>query len=138
MTEIRNLLGRLTTAAVGRASRGVNAARRLWARVTGAPAPPLRTVRADEVPETVEADRLYVVGEGAYEWYVVFTCPCGCGETIHLSLIEGDKPRWRLTDHGDDTVSVSPSVWRRRGCRSHFFVRRGRIDWCSSGIPRRT
>ncbi|MFX8036043.1 DUF6527 family protein [Acinetobacter baumannii] len=26
--------------------------------------------------------------------------------------------------------TLSPSIWRSKGCRSHFFVREGLIVWC--------
>jgi hypothetical protein len=91
---------------------------------------PLVTIHATEVPENLEAGMLYVIGENTYKWYVVFGCPCGCGEKVQLSLLEGDRPRWYLVEHDNGTVSLSPSVWRNRGCRSHFFVRRGHIKWC--------
>ncbi|MDM9644782.1 DUF6527 family protein [Rhizobium sp. S163] len=29
-----------------------------------------------------------------------------------------------------DRPTLHPSVWRNSGCRSHFWVRRGRIAWC--------
>ncbi|WP_236819161.1 DUF6527 family protein [Alicyclobacillus ferrooxydans] len=57
-------------------------------------------------------------------------CPCGCGEVLHMSLHPDGRPRWELTRHPDGTVSLSPSVWRKVGCRSHFFLERGRVRWC--------
>jgi len=106
-----------------------------WRRAVPAPPPPLppplATVHTDEVPEPPAPGRLYVVGEGGHAWYAVLACPCGCGATVHLSLLDGDRPRWALTEHDDGTATLWPSVWRNRGCRSHFFVRRGRIAWCN-------
>lgn len=32
----------------------------------------------------------------------------------------------------DGTVSIKPSGWRQKGCRSHFFLKRGQIEWCKS------
>jgi len=26
--------------------------------------------------------------------------------------------------------SLKPSIWLQGGCRSHFWVRRGRVEWC--------
>ncbi|MGE0288414.1 MAG: DUF6527 family protein [Bradyrhizobium sp.] len=57
-------------------------------------------------------------------------CPCGCGEVIELNLLQQARPCWNAQEHQNGTVSVTPSVWRRKGCRSHFWLRRGRIDWC--------
>ena len=36
-----------------------------------------------------------------------FDCPCGCGETIKLSLVPGDRPGWKLRDHWDGTASLA-------------------------------
>ncbi|WP_436231260.1 DUF6527 family protein [Caballeronia sp. LjRoot29] len=57
-------------------------------------------------------------------------CPCGCGEVIELNLLKQARPCWSAEEHPDGTISLVPSVWRQRGCRSHFFLRRGGIEWC--------
>lgn len=90
----------------------------------------LRTLNLEELPEQVETGVVYVLGEGAHKWFVAMVCPCGCRETLQMSLLPDAEPRWRLTEHGDNTVSLAPSVWRRAGCRSHFFLRHGFIEWC--------
>ena len=81
------------------------------------------------MPDQVESGVLYLVGEGPHLWFAAFLCPCGCGEAIQLSLSPDSRPRWGVEEHSDGTVSLSPSVWRVRGCRSHFFLRRGHIAW---------
>ena len=95
--------------------------------------PPFATVRTEELPDRLEPRHVYVLGEGANRWFVARACPCGCGELIQLSVMEGRRPRWELTENADGTVSVHPSVWRTEGCRSHFFLRRGRVEWCRTG-----
>nr|WP_246810918.1 DUF6527 family protein [Ensifer sp. ENS09] len=57
-------------------------------------------------------------------------CPCGCGDTIELLVVDGAKPRWDLTMDEASRPTLHPSVWRGKGCRSHFWVRHGRIHWC--------
>ncbi|MCQ1572731.1 DUF6527 family protein [Neorhizobium galegae] len=57
-------------------------------------------------------------------------CPCGCGDTIELMVLDGARPRWDITVDHSGRPSLHPSVWRNIGCRSHFWVRRGRIQWC--------
>jgi hypothetical protein len=92
---------------------------------------PLGTVLAEELPDKLDRNVVYVLGEGKHRWFVALTCPCGCGNTLQVSLLPDSKPRWRLIEHADDgTVTVEPSIWREVGCRSHFFLRRGRIQWC--------
>lgn len=115
------------------ASTSLRYARRFWELIWRRPRHPqaLTAIYTTEIPEDVEVGKLYIVGEGIHRWYAVFACPCGCAENIHLSLIEGDRPCWRVTQDESGAISISPSIWRNRGCRSHFFVRKGDIFWCS-------
>ena len=91
---------------------------------------PLRTVCLEELPEQLDAGTVYVLGEGPHKWFVAMICPCGCGATVQMSLLPDAVPKWKLIEHGDKSISLLPSVWRRVGCRSHFFLRRGFIEWC--------
>lgn len=91
---------------------------------------PLRGVRVSELPERLDQKSVYLVGENEYLWYVAFVCPCGCGETLQLSCLKDARPRWTATVHPDGSVSLQPSVARVKGCRSHFFLRHGLIQWC--------
>ena len=91
---------------------------------------PLKTAVVEDLPEKPLPSTVYLVGEGEYLWSVAFVCPCGCGELVQLNLLPDARPRWSAERHPDGTVSVSPSVWRVAGCRSHFFLRRGRVEWC--------
>lgn len=84
-------------------------------------------------PEIRERDVLYMVGERGAPWLVVLACPCGCTQPIHLNLLPGARPRWTLTQHGDGSVSLRPSVWRTSGCKSHFHLRRSRVVWVGRG-----
>jgi hypothetical protein len=94
----------------------------------------LQTIWAKELPEPLNPMAVYVLGEGEYLWFVVMICPCGCNAKLEMSLLADAKPRWRLIEHTDGTVSLQPSVWRRIGCRSHFFLRHGLIQWCSQSL----
>lgn len=90
----------------------------------------VRALRVEEIPEVLDGMILYAVGEAEYLWFAALVCPCGCGETLHMSLLPDERPRWRLTEHSDGTASLTPSVWRVKGCRSHFWLQRGKIEWC--------
>ena len=90
------------------------------------------TLTVDDLPDVLAPKRLYLVGEDTGPWSAALLCPCGCEATIQLSLILDDKPSWRAVRHFSGSVSLQPSVWRTRGCRSHFFLRRGRIVWSRS------
>ena len=104
---------------------------RLWWRLIERSGlrPGFATVTFDDLPDVLAPKRLYLVGDDGCPWSAALLCPCGCKATIQLSLLPHDKPRWRAVRHFSGSVSLQPSVWRKRGCRSHFFLRRGRIVW---------
>jgi hypothetical protein len=53
-------------------------------------------------------------------------CCCGCGSKVVTPL---NPAKWRLVDH-NSTVSLSPSIGLGAlPCRSHYWIRRSRIDW---------
>jgi hypothetical protein len=91
----------------------------------------LITQPAEELPESLQSRRLYLLGADA-PWSAAFVCPCGCREVIHVSLLQDDSPRWTISFDRDGYPSLSPSVWRTKGCRSHFFLRSGAIVWCQN------
>jgi hypothetical protein len=93
----------------------------------------LRSVAVDELPDSLAQRRLYLIGSGI-PWSAALICPCGCGQVIHLSLLPDDSPSWAVSFDRDGLPTLSPSVWRTKGCRSHFFLRHGRIAWCRGQI----
>src|SRR5262245_20756508 len=103
-----------------------------WWRLRLQKAQQWEVVFVEELPEHLTPAIVYVLGEKQYLWSVVLLCPCGCGESLHMSLHDDSRPRWRISDHRDGTITLFPSVWRQVGCRSHFFLRRGRVEWCSA------
>jgi len=90
--------------------------------------PSLRVLQVLDEPEERHQGVLYVVGDPNRPWLAVMSCPCRCGEAIHLNLLAGTRPRWTVAEDPDGLVSLFPSVWRTAGCRSHFIVRAGRIE----------
>lgn len=87
---------------------------------------------AEELPELLDKKSIYIVYEDDFFWHVSMVCPCGCEAILHMNLVPDEYPYWHLTQHDDNTVSLSPSVWRQKGCFSHFWFRQGRVHWCSS------
>ena len=124
-------LHRALQAAHRKAQRWVAARwRRLLERLELRPTP-LRAECVAEVPLNVEPSRVYLVGEGGHLWQAVFKCPCGCEADVQLPLMPEGRPRWDATVHSDDTVSLRPSINRTVGCRSHFFIRHGQVEWAN-------
>jgi len=68
---------------------------------------------------------------GALKWALV-PCPCQCGELIHACLMRSRNPHWDLSLDSDGYATLSPSLWRSSGCRSHFFIRNGRLIWAGA------
>lgn len=93
----------------------------------------LKTIRVEDAPEVLRFGSVYVLGEDEHIWSVTMLCPCGCGEQIQLSTV-GGRPRWSVDIEGDGTVTLNPSIWRKVGCQSHFFLRRGAVQWCLNGF----
>ena len=108
--------------------------RRIWwfirYRLTGRPMPH-RTIYVEELPESLGRTCVYIVGENGFYWFVALICPCGCGEVLYMNLLEERRPRWSFSTETSGTISLTPSVWRKKGCGSHFFFRRGLVDWCA-------
>ncbi|WP_307512857.1 DUF6527 family protein [Variovorax sp. W1I1] len=57
-------------------------------------------------------------------------CPCGCGRTIELLVIPEASPRWNITSDSAGRPTLHPSVHMKDGCKSHFWLRHGRVQWC--------
>lgn len=94
------------------------------------PTPRIAYERVEDFPEALRPATFYVAGDDPHVWAAAMLCPCGCGATIHLNLIPQQHPCWSVRIRDRRFVSVTPSVWRTKGCQSHFFVRDGRIEWC--------
>ena len=81
---------------------------------------------------------LLVIDGGNGAKCLFLQCPCGCGSPImvpargSIRTERGDHPYWDITHEVDGTWSAAPSILLTSpdGCRSHFFIRHNRIDWC--------
>ena len=93
--------------------------------------PPRRliVVKGDSLPVKMPIRSLVLARDGREDWCMGFRCPCGCGRTIELLVIEEANPRWSYTLNPAGQPSLHPSVWLNNGCRSHFWVKDGRIKW---------
>lgn len=60
---------------------------------------------------------VYICNE---EFSAKLKCPCGCGDAITISTIPWEKPCWVIKDN-----SISPSIRRTVGCKSHFTITDG-------------
>ncbi len=90
----------------------------------------VRFIEGDELPAELPRRDLLVAREGDTLWAAGMRCPCGCGRRLEVMLLPGVKPRWDLTMDDRGRPTLHPSVWVKDGCRAHFWLRRGRVDWC--------
>ena len=74
--------------------------------------------------------QLIVVGGKGYQKWAYMRCPCGCDEVIMLSLSKSSRPRWTVSIDTQGRPTINPSVRQVSGCFSHFWVRKGMIEWC--------
>jgi Family of unknown function (DUF6527) len=86
----------------------------------------------EELPVLLNDKTIYIVGHPDNPWLIAFKCPCGCNSIIHLNLLVDAEPKWRFRITSKKRLNISPSVWRTKGCNSHFFVRNSKIDWVGS------
>jgi len=82
----------------------------------------------DEVPDYTKPGILYIIKNEEYEWQIVFICPCGCKKLLHINLIKEYEPYWHYTIK-ENQISLHPSVHRMIGCKSHFYLKAGKIIW---------
>lgn len=89
-----------------------------------------RVLSVDDEPERLSPGVLYVLEDAGQTWTAIMKCPGGCGQALHMNLIQDSKPVWTLTKNPDGSVSLSPSIWRKEGCGCHFWIRNSKINWC--------
>jgi Family of unknown function (DUF6527) len=103
----------------------------LWAKILGFFIPPYRTEVIDGyLPTQLKKRTIYIVEEDGFEEQAAMLCPGGCKRILHMNLLTDERPCWKATRHDDGTLSLHPSVWRQKDCRSHFWFKRGRVHWC--------
>jgi hypothetical protein len=94
-------------------------------------------IRASTPGNAAIRDRVfYVVRHAGRNYWVLFRCPCGCGEVVNLSLQRQHRPHWTL-ELKEGGATLYPSVWNADRCLAHYFVRRSGISWCKgTGVIR--
>jgi hypothetical protein len=103
-----------------------------WRRFVAAVTPrrSMVVVEGDMLPKKLPLWNLVVAREDDEDWSVGLRCPCGCGQRLEMLLLKDVKPRWDISVDRAGYVSLQPSVWVREGCKSHFWVRAGKVVWC--------
>ena len=93
--------------------------------------PPYRTMVVEEsLPAQLLRRTVYIVREDGFDEQIALLCPCGCGQVLQMNLLPDERPCWRVMQNTDGAVTLHPSVWRKKDCGSHFWLRNSRIRWC--------
>lgn len=100
--------------------------------------PAYKVMFIEDLPEDLKNGIVYIVGIKKHPWQAAFICPCGCGVLIQLSLLSNSNPRWKFRLYRKKYISLSPSIWRKVGCKSHFFIRKGNIVWAVSRMYKKS
>lgn len=88
-----------------------------------------KLVVLSDLPNRLKNDVLYVVEEDGFQEQAAMICPCGCGQVLHMNLLDDERPCWEVTVNADLTPSLHPSVWRQVGCKSHFWFKNGKVQF---------
>jgi hypothetical protein len=90
----------------------------------------LRIIEGDCLPSRMPRRDVILACDDGEDWCLGMSCPCGCGNVIELLVVAEAKPRWDVVVDSKGRPTIAPSVWLRKGCRSHFWIREGRVHWC--------
>jgi len=102
----------------------------LWRKpITTSNFGPMVVVEAAPELDAIPPAVVHIVAAGGKNRWAMFLCPCGCGEVITLSLQAVHSPHWKLLPSRADLPSLHPSIWRKQGCLSHFWIREGKVHW---------
>lgn len=86
----------------------------------------------NDLPAYPDENIFYIIGSFDKPWLLAFNCPCGCNSLIQLNLLEEASPCWEFKITEENRMSISPSIHRTTGCRSHFFIKDSKVDWANS------
>jgi hypothetical protein len=86
----------------------------------------LTPIFVEFIPEKLNSGLLYVSRRYRTSSHL---CCCGCGLEVVTPL---NPAKWKLSEHADGSVSLSPSVgnWSFP-CKSHYWVSRNKIQWAT-------
>ncbi len=91
-------------------------------------------VREPLAPEQIVERTFYLIREQT-PLAAFFRCPCGCCDIVRIAIeIEPGLPS--SFEEIDGKPTLQRAVHRDTGCRSHFWIRAGRVKWSpDTGIP---
>ena len=103
----------------------------IWLRIIPLPDLLACIVPDHPAPDALETGIIYVVGGAGYQKWAYFRCPGDPEEIIQLSLMPNYRPRWKVAIDLLERPTVSPSVRQLDGSYAHFWIKKGRVEWCA-------
>lgn len=85
----------------------------------------LRIEACEDSPIKLNDNTVYLIED----WCITFNCPCGCGEIIQLNSLPDSSPKWTYSIKRN-SINILPSIRRVKGCKSHFWIKSGKVRWC--------
>lgn len=111
--------------------------RNIWYALVRAARPRRRTISfvvavSETAPplDAVQHAVVHVVHANGRNRWAMLRCPCGCNDVVTLSLQDVHHPHWKLARTASGKPTLYPSIRKQEGCRSHFWIREGRVHWC--------
>ena len=86
---------------------------------------------ASDVPNKIKKEIVYIIQNDGYPWQIIMLCPCGCNKNLQMNLMKDYKPWWSFEVDKKNRITLYPSIHRIVGCRSHFFIKKGKVIWAS-------
>lgn len=80
-------------------------------------------------PDLLKDRIIYVVGNDKYVKWAYLKCPSNCGDLIMLSLVNSVGPSWKIKQDNLGRPTIYPSIHKLDGCKSHFWLKKGIIQW---------
>ena len=95
---------------------------------------PYETCWVEDFPIVPKKRTLYVIGGREHPFSVAISCPRRkCNQVIQLDVSPDIRPRWKLREHADGRISLSPSILVTAfPCKCHYWIKRGRVIWSES------
>lgn len=86
----------------------------------------IKLLHVEYLPKELESGILYVSKEFGVAGHL---CPCDCGSKIITPL---GRTEWEFSEsNGEATLYPSIGNWQLP-CRSHYWIRKGKIKWSYS------
>lgn len=106
--------------------------KKIWIRIRSNLRPVnLSVVFVDTHPihDELLENKVYIVKNNSISKWILMKCPCGCMDTITLSLMKTYRPNWKMSIDKKKRITLNPSIWKQEGCESHFFIIKNKVKW---------